>query len=50
MKAWTKIAQFGDNKQPVTGIRFGEDAKSIVSASLDKTLRIYSVDDKMSEE
>jgi pre-mRNA-processing factor 19 len=41
-KVWTEICNFADHRDAVTDVAFGNDAKFIVSTSLDRHLRIFS--------
>lgn len=43
VKTWSIVATFKENSQPVTGVRFGDNANFVVSSSLDKALRVYSI-------
>ncbi|KAI1729146.1 WD domain, g-beta repeat domain-containing protein [Ditylenchus destructor] len=43
VKTWNIVATFKENTQPVTGVRFGDNAKFVVSTSLDKALRVHSL-------
>jgi len=40
-KQWENIKTFGDHTALATGIKFGENAKFIASAGMDRTLKIY---------
>lgn len=42
VKQWDLIKSFNDHTAMVTGVRFGTNAKTIVSCSLDKSLKIFS--------
>uniref|UniRef100_A0A0N5AV65 Pre-mRNA-processing factor 19 n=1 Tax=Syphacia muris TaxID=451379 RepID=A0A0N5AV65_9BILA len=42
VKPWTVLATFKDHKEAVTAVRFGQNASSIFSTSLDRWLRVYS--------
>ncbi|KAL3090992.1 hypothetical protein niasHT_013179 [Heterodera trifolii] len=42
-KSWNNIAQFNAHSQPVTGVCFADDAKSVVSASMDKSVRVHAM-------
>jgi pre-mRNA-processing factor 19 len=43
VKTWSKIVQLEGHTQQVTGVKFGEDSKQIISTSLDKTLRVWGM-------
>jgi pre-mRNA-processing factor 19 len=43
VKTWSVVARFQDHTQDVTGVCFGDDAKSFVSCSMDKSLRVFSL-------
>uniref|UniRef100_A0A914BXV8 Pre-mRNA-processing factor 19 n=1 Tax=Acrobeloides nanus TaxID=290746 RepID=A0A914BXV8_9BILA len=45
VKSWATVAKFEDHTQAVTGFKFGPDVKFCVSASLDKSLRIYTANE-----
>jgi pre-mRNA-processing factor 19 len=40
-KQWDNIKTFGDHTALATGVKFGENAKYIASAGIDRTLKIY---------
>jgi len=42
-KTWEEIVQLNDHTGPVTDIKFGKDASTLVSVSLDRTLRFYGL-------
>ncbi|KAI3410056.1 hypothetical protein GPALN_006420 [Globodera pallida] len=42
-KTWNNIAQFNTHTQAVTGVCFSEDSKTIVSSSMDKSIRVYAI-------
>ncbi|KAL5109112.1 Pre-mRNA-processing factor 19 [Taenia crassiceps] len=41
-KQWDELATFTAHTSPATGVRFGPNAKSIISCSLDRSVKIYS--------
>jgi pre-mRNA-processing factor 19 len=41
-KQWDLLQTFTDHTALATGVRFGTNAKTIVSCSLDKSLKIYA--------
>lgn len=43
VKQWDMLKVLEEHSNLVTGVRFGTNAKTLVSASLDKSLKIYSV-------
>uniref|UniRef100_A0A8R1DI76 Pre-mRNA-processing factor 19 n=1 Tax=Caenorhabditis japonica TaxID=281687 RepID=A0A8R1DI76_CAEJA len=43
VKSWNEVATLSDHSGPVTGVRFGENARSLVTCSLDKSLRVFSI-------
>lgn len=43
VKTWSEVVSLSDHSGPVTGVRFGENARSLVTCSLDKSLRIFSI-------
>lgn len=43
VKSWSETVSLSDHSGPVTGVRFGENARSLVTCSLDKSLRIFSI-------
>ncbi|PIC39369.1 hypothetical protein B9Z55_011080 [Caenorhabditis nigoni] len=43
VKSWSEVASLSDHSGPVTGVRFGENARSLVTCSLDKSLRVFSI-------
>ena len=42
-KQWELIKTFNDHTNVATGVRFGTSAKSLITCSLDKSLKIYSL-------
>ncbi len=42
-KQWDLVKTFNDHTGLATGVRFGTNAKSIISCSLDKSLKFYSL-------
>ncbi|KAL5967423.1 Pre-mRNA-processing factor 19 [Taenia solium] len=40
-KQWDELATFTAHTSPATGVRFGPNAKSIISCSLDRSVKIY---------
>lgn len=42
-KQWQELCIFGDHTEAATGVRFGENAKFIVSTGLDRSLRFYGM-------
>ncbi len=42
VKQWELLKSFADHTGLITGVRFGTKAKSIVTCSLDKSLKIFS--------
>ncbi|VDD80319.1 unnamed protein product [Mesocestoides corti] len=40
-KQWDQLAVFTSHTSPATGVRFGPNAKSIITCSLDRTVKIY---------
>jgi len=42
-KQWDLLKTFTDHANVATSVRFGQSAKSLVSSSLDKTLKFYSL-------
>lgn len=42
VKQWDLLKTFNDHTGLVTGVRFGQNAQSLVTCSLDKSLRIFS--------
>lgn len=40
-KQWDQLACFGAHTSPAMGVRFGENAKTIISCSLDRSVKIY---------
>ncbi len=43
MSDWSAIKSFTDHTAAVTGVKFGNNAASLVSASLDKSLNVYGL-------
>lgn len=43
VKSWDVLKSFTDHSSLVTGVRFGTNAQTIVSCSLDKSLKVYSL-------
>ncbi|CAI5444205.1 unnamed protein product [Caenorhabditis angaria] len=43
VKTWQDVANLNEHTAPVTGVRFGENARSLVTSSMDKSLRIFSI-------
>jgi WD40 repeat protein len=43
-KSWDLLKVFNDHKSLATGVRFGTNAKTVLSSSLDKTLKIYGLE------
>ena len=43
VKQWDLLETFTDHTSLVTGVRFGTNAKTLVSCSMDKSLKIYSL-------
>ena len=41
-KTWTQFANFSDHKEIITDIKFGKNAKSFITTSMDRTMKIYS--------
>lgn len=41
-KTWAELAVLRDHEQPVTRARFGTDAATLVSTSMDRTLRLWA--------
>ncbi len=41
-KQWDELAHLSTHTASTTGVRFGENAKSIISASLDRTVKLYT--------
>ncbi|PAV67980.1 hypothetical protein WR25_23348 [Diploscapter pachys] len=41
VRQWQTLATYSDHTAAVTGVRFGENAKTVLSTSMDKSLRIY---------
>nr|VZH89341.1 unnamed protein product [Spirometra erinaceieuropaei] len=44
-KQWDELAVFTAHTSPATGVRFGENAKTIISSSLDRSIKIYGLQD-----
>jgi len=42
-KQWQELCVLSDHTEPATGVRFGENAKFIVSTGLDRSLRFYGI-------
>lgn len=42
-KQWSELKVFNDHTAMATGVRFGRNASFIASASMDRTLKLYSV-------
>jgi pre-mRNA-processing factor 19 len=42
-KQWDLVRVFDEHTALATGVRFGQNAKSIVSCSLDKSLKFFSL-------
>lgn len=42
-KQWDLLKTFSEHTNLATGVRFGLNARTLVSSSLDKTLKFYSV-------
>lgn len=42
VKQWDLVKTFADHTALVTGVRFGSNAKSLVSCSMDRSLKIFS--------
>ncbi|CAD6187921.1 unnamed protein product [Caenorhabditis auriculariae] len=43
VKSWQECVTLTDNTAAVTGVRFGENARSLLSSSMDKSLRVFSI-------
>jgi pre-mRNA-processing factor 19 len=39
---WSSVVSLKDHTAPVTGLRFGRSAASLVSTSMDKTIKVFS--------
>jgi WD40 repeat protein len=42
-KTWTKFATYGDHKDAVTDVKFGKNARSVLTTSMDRTMKIYTL-------
>ncbi|CAL8149351.1 unnamed protein product [Orchesella dallaii] len=42
-KSWSEVSIFGEHTATATGVRFGNDARWIASTSMDRSCKIYSV-------
>jgi pre-mRNA-processing factor 19 len=42
MKTWNLVAEFKENTDIVTDIKFGKDCKYIATTSLDRNLKVFS--------
>ncbi len=40
-KQWDQLAVFTSHTSPATGVRFGPNAKSLITSSLDRTVKLY---------
>lgn len=43
VKNWDLLKAIDDHNGLATGVRFGENAKSLVTCSLDKTLKFFNI-------
>jgi pre-mRNA-processing factor 19 len=43
VKGWNQLSTLSDNTNAVTGLAFGADAKSLVTSSLDRSLKTYGL-------
>lgn len=43
-KQWQDLKVFNDHTALATGVRFGKNAQYIASTSMDRTLKLYSMD------
>jgi pre-mRNA-processing factor 19 len=43
VKQWDVLKTFDDHTAVATGVRFGNNAKSIVTASMDRSLKFYGL-------
>lgn len=43
-KSWDLLRIFNEHTQLATSVRFGTNVKTILSSSLDKTLKIYGLE------
>ncbi|VEL32195.1 unnamed protein product [Protopolystoma xenopodis] len=42
-KQWDQLIWFNQHTAPATGVRFDRKANQIVSASLDRTVKVYGI-------
>ena len=47
VKQWDTLKVISDHTALATGVRFGSNAKTLVTSSLDKSLRFYSLDNSV---
>lgn len=43
VKGWSQISTLSDHTKAVTGVAFGTDAKQLITTSLDRSLKLYSL-------
>lgn len=43
-KQWDRVVSFNDHTGLATGVRFGENANTIISSSIDRTVKLYGSD------